>query len=213
MSLSTVLRVLSLVSAAAFVVAPVVAQETLLHINRDARFAVIFPDEPMMREIAYTTRTGDSVAAHQFFIEQDAGRYAVTVVQFPTGRSEDRRAVEHAAEGLRRRGEILFQAYADYDPGIPGRQLNIMETGGRQLRASVYMYDRRLYITEASAVPGDVAGDSVRAIDHAARRRGKRRRSRRRGTCPRIHRQRLQPHLRVSPSQDVIWRRHRTPDR
>ena len=31
-----------------------------------------------------------------------------------------------------------------------------METGGRQLRASVYMYDRRLYITEASAVPGDV---------------------------------------------------------
>ena len=156
MSPSTVLRVISLVLAAAFVGAPVVAQETLLHINRDARFAVIFPAEPMMREIAYTTRTGDSVAARQFFIEQDAGRYAVTVVQFPTGRSEDRRAVEHAAEGLRRRGEILFQAYADYDPGIPGRQLNIMETGGRQLRASVYMYDRRLYITEASAVPGDL---------------------------------------------------------
>jgi len=55
------------------------------------------------------------------------------------------------------RGEVRFQAYADYDPGIPGRQLNIMETGGRQLRASVYMYDRRLYITETSAVPGDVA--------------------------------------------------------
>ena len=81
----------------------------------------------------------------------------MTVVQFAAGRAEDRRAVEHAAEGLRRRGEVRFQAYADYDPGIPGRQLNIMETGGRQLRASVYMYDRRLYITETSAVPGDVA--------------------------------------------------------
>ena len=40
---------------------------------------------------------------------------------------------------------------------MPGRQLNICETDGRQLRASVYMYDRRLYITEASAETGDVA--------------------------------------------------------
>ena len=136
---------------------PARAQEGPLHINRDARFAVIFPGEPMAREIAYATRAGDTVPARQFFIEQGAGRYAVTVVQFATGRSEDRRAVEHAAENLRRRGEILFQAYADYDPGMPGRQLNIRETNGRQLRASVYMYDRRLYITEASAEPGDLA--------------------------------------------------------
>ena len=98
-----------------------------------------------------------SVPARQFFVEQDASRYVVTVVQFAGGRAEDRRAVEHAAEGLRRRGEVRFQAYADYDPGIPGRQLNIFETGGRQLRASIYMYDRRLYITEASAETGDLA--------------------------------------------------------
>jgi hypothetical protein len=150
-------RVVALAFAAACVGGPGTAQESPLHIDREARFAVIFPGEPMTREIAYMTRTGESVAARQFFIEHDAGRYAVTVVRFPAGRSEDRRAVEHAAEGLRRRGEVRFQAYADYDPGIPGRQLNIIETGGRQLRASVYMYDRRLYITEASAVPGDVA--------------------------------------------------------
>jgi len=157
MYFSTGLRVLALSLAAAFVAGPAVGQESPLHIDREARFAVIFPGEPMMREVAHTTRTGESVPARQYFIEQDVGRYAVTVVQFATGRAEDRRAVEHAAEGLRRRGEVRFQAYADYDPGIPGRQLNIMETGGRQLRASVYMYDRRLYITEASAVPGDVA--------------------------------------------------------
>jgi hypothetical protein len=126
-------------------------------VNRDARFAVIFPGEPMTREIAYTTRAGDTVPAQQFFVEEGAGRYTVTVVQFASGRAEDRRAVEHAAEVLRRRGEVRFQAFADYDPGIPGRQLNIFETGDRQVRASVYMYDRRLYITEASAEPGDVA--------------------------------------------------------
>lgn len=150
-------RILILALVAALVVVPALAQDTPLHIDREARFAVIFPGEPMTREIAYATRTGESVPARQFFVEQDAGRYVVTVVRFAAGRAEDRRTVEHAAKNLRRRGEVRFQAYADYDPGIPGRQLNIMETGGRQLRASVYMYDRRLYITEASAVPGDVA--------------------------------------------------------
>jgi hypothetical protein len=157
MSKSIALRVLAFLFAM-LVALPITAraQEGPLYIDRDARFAVIFPGEPMTREIAYTTRAGTSVPARQFFVEQDAGRYVVTVVQFPHGRSEDRRAVEHAAVGLRQRGEVRFQAYADYDPGIPGRQLNILETNGRQLRASVYMYDRRLYITEASAVPGDV---------------------------------------------------------
>ena len=33
-------------------------------------------------------------------------------------------------------------------------QLNIFQADGRQLRASVYMWDHRLYITEASGVPG-----------------------------------------------------------
>jgi hypothetical protein len=157
--MSAMLRVSAFVLAAAFVAlaTPVFAQEGPLHVNREARFAVIFPGEPMVREITYTTRAGDSVPARQFFVEQGANRYVVTVVQFAGGRAEDRRAVEHAAEGLRRRGEVRFQAYADYDPGIPGRQLNIFETGGRQLRASVYMYDRRLYITEASAETGDLA--------------------------------------------------------
>ncbi len=157
MLIGTALRAVALAIAASFIAASSLAQDSPLHINREHRFAVIFPGEPMTREIAYAARTGESVPARQFFVEQDAGNYVVTVVQFAAGRAEDRRAVEHAAETLRRRGDVRFQAYADYDPGIPGRQLNIMETSGRQLRASVYMYDRRLYITETSAVPGDVA--------------------------------------------------------
>ena len=153
--MSLVLRLLTL----SFVLAalPASAQDRPLYANREYRFAVIFPGEPMARDIAYATRTGDSIPAREFFIERDEGRYSVTVVRFASGRSVDRRTVEHAAENLRRRGEILFQAYANYDPGMPGRQLNIRETNGRQLRASVYMHDHRLYITEASATPGDLA--------------------------------------------------------
>jgi hypothetical protein len=150
-------RLLVLTAAIILVAQPTAfAQESPLYVNREHRFAVIFPAEPMTRDIQYTTRAGTSVPARQFFVENDVGRYAVTVVQFADGRSEDRRAVEHAAQGLRNRGEILFQAYANYDPGMPGRQLNIREPNGRQLRASVYMFDRRLFITEASAAPGDV---------------------------------------------------------
>ena len=157
MSGPIVLRVSALLFAVVFAALPAFAQERPLYVNRDHRFGVIFPSPPMEREITYATRMGDSVPAREFFLEQDEGRYSVIVVEFATGRSEDRRTVEHAAANLRRRGEILFQYYANYDPGIPGRQLNIREPSGRQLRASVYMYDRRLYITEASATPGDLA--------------------------------------------------------
>lgn len=40
---------------------------------------------------------------------------------------------------------------------MPGRQLNLAEMKGHQLRASVCMWDHQLYITEASAVPGSSA--------------------------------------------------------
>ena len=44
-----------------------------------------------------------------------------------------------------------------YDPGIPGRQLNILQPDGRQLRVSTYMWEHNLYIAEAIAQPGDAA--------------------------------------------------------
>jgi hypothetical protein len=124
------------------------------YINREFRVAVIFPGEPMARDIAYATSSGASVPARQFYIEQGSDQFMVTVAVFPAGPPADERAVEHAAEQLRQRGEVRFQFADEYDPGIPGRQLNIFQRDGRQLRASVYMWDRRLYITEAVAAPG-----------------------------------------------------------
>jgi hypothetical protein len=124
------------------------------YVNRDYRFAIIFPGEPAMRDIAYATGEGRSVPARQFSLEQDTNRHVITVVDFSAGPAVDEGAVERAADELRRRGEVRFQAADEYDPGLPGRQLNIIESNGRQLRASVYMWDHRLYITEASGVPG-----------------------------------------------------------
>ena len=130
-------------------------EDERLYINCQYGFAVIFPSQPMTREISYTTRTGSTVPARQFYSERGADRFIVTVVQFPACQAADAQIVEHAAENLRRRGEVRFQAMADYDPGMPGRQLNIFEPNGRQLRASAYMADRWLTITEATAAAGD----------------------------------------------------------
>ena len=125
------------------------------YINREYRFAVIFPGEPMAREVNYTTSSGASVPARQFYIEQGGDRFTLTVVVFPSGPEVDNQVVDHAAAQLRQKGEVRFQFAEEYDPGLPGRQLNIFQSDRRQLRASVYMWDHRLYITEAIAAPGD----------------------------------------------------------
>ena len=118
------------------------------------RFAVIFPGPPAQAEIFYPTAGSAPIPARQFAFEQDGNRHVVTVVEFPNGRPVDETKVDEAADALRKRGEVRFQAADDYDPGLPGRQLNIFQSDGKQLRASVYMWDHRLYITEANGTPG-----------------------------------------------------------
>jgi hypothetical protein len=129
----------------------------LFYISCQNRFAIMYPDgaRPTMREIAYTTRTGASLPGRQFVVERGANRYTVTVVRFPTGPAVDEANLDFAAANLRKLGEVRFEAAGAYDPGFPGRQLNIFQPNNRQLRASVYMADNHLVITEANAEVGD----------------------------------------------------------
>jgi len=140
-----------------------------MYIFCEYRVAAIFPSEPMIRDIMYTN--GDrTVPARQFYVEKGMDRYSVTIADFTKGGPAiDDTIVENAAVQLRQRGEVRLQFPEDYTPGIPGRQLNIFDSNGRQLRASVYMADHRLYITEAYAEPSDFAAiqfeQSVLMID------------------------------------------------
>jgi hypothetical protein len=141
-----------------FVPGPAVSQDAppdLIHVDCQNRFAVIFPSPHMTRDIMYRTHTGESVPAKQFYVERGADRFIVTSVNFANGPQVDEAHVDHAANTLRQRGEVRFQAAANYDPGMPGRQLNIFQPNGRQLRASVYMAEGHLTITEAEAAQGD----------------------------------------------------------
>ena len=159
MSMSLI-RVAALVSCAVlpFLPGAVASQEQapdLMYIDCQNRFAVIFPSPHMTRDIQYRTHTGASVPAKQFYVERGMDRFIVTSVNFAGGPPVDEAHVEHAASTLRQRGEVRFQAAATYDPGMPGRQLNIFQPNGRQLRASVYMAENHLTITEAEAAEGD----------------------------------------------------------
>jgi hypothetical protein len=137
---------------------PALAQEIDANLYRDRQyhFAAIFPETPKMREIAYTTKDGATIVAHQFYVERGTSRYFVTVVNLPDGPAVDYEAVEHAAERMRLRGEVRLEFDMAYDPGLPGRQLNIIEPDGRQLRASTYMWNHNLYIAEGLAAVGDL---------------------------------------------------------
>jgi len=136
-----------------------VAQEldAALYRNEEYRFAAIFPDEPQIREISYLTKDDTNVPAHQFYVQHGANEYVVTVVNLSSGPAIDWFAVAHAANQMRARGEVRFEYEDAYDPGIPGRQLNLAQPDGRQLRVSTYMWDHNLYIAEAVAQPGDMA--------------------------------------------------------
>ena len=120
------------------------------------RVAATFPSEPMIRDITYTNG-GRTVPARQFTVERGMDRFSVTVADFTNGPAIDDTIIENAVAPFRQLGEVRDQFPEDYSPGIPGRQLNVFDSSGRQHRASVYMADHHLYLTEVDAAPGDFA--------------------------------------------------------
>jgi hypothetical protein len=160
-------RVASLLSCAMFLMAAAPAQDVapdqpIYYANCPSGIAVIWPGQsktPQTRDTRYTIPFyANNRAAKEFYIERGGNRYSVTVVDFADGPRSDEQIVEQAAIELRKQGEVRFQAFADYDPGMPGRQLNIFKPNNRQLRASIYMAYHKLVITQADAVVGDNDG-------------------------------------------------------
>jgi hypothetical protein len=148
-------------AAVPLLVVPAVAQSEpvgeQVYASCEHRFAVIYPGQPKTRDLTYTTTAGRAVPAREYLFREGADRFAVTVAVFPANSPVvDDAVVEHAAEQIRTKGGRINQQFsAPYDPGMPGRQLNISYPNGKQLRASVYMANRHLTITEALADQGD----------------------------------------------------------
>jgi len=152
------MRVVTRISSAALLLfsAAALAQSepSPLYRNTEYHFAVIFPGQPMARDITFAAKDGSSHPGREFFIEDAGNRYSVTLVKLPEVAAIDRDNIEFAAQQILKKGTVRFQFSNCYDPGILGRQLNLSESNGHQLRASVYMWDHQLYITETSAPEG-----------------------------------------------------------
>jgi len=148
-----------LLGAAVPFLAPASAQQIgeQVYTSCEHRFAVIYPGQPKTRDLQFTTTGGRTVPAREYLFKDAPDRFAVTVAVFPADSPVvDDAVVEHAAEQIRQKGGRINQQFKEpYDPGMPGRQLNISYPDGKQLRASVYMADRRLTITEAMAPQSD----------------------------------------------------------
>ena len=142
-----------------------------IYANCQAGFAVIFPGQPMAKDVRYTTADGTDHPAREFAVEKGGNRYSVTTVELPNAPYADQQTVMHALGELSKKGEVRSRAYVELGLGRPGGQLNIAEPNGRQLRASAYMAQHRLVITQAEAAAGDTDAlqfeQSIALVDHA----------------------------------------------
>jgi hypothetical protein len=143
-----------------------------IYVNCEYRMAAQFPQDPKIRDITY--RDGVRTApARQFYYERPAGQLSVTVARITGGPEVDKQVIENAADTLRKRGQVRFDAFVYYDDAVsaqlPGRQLQVALPDGHILNGSVYMADHRLYITEALASANDLEAlmfsQSVSLID------------------------------------------------
>jgi hypothetical protein len=137
-------------------IAPALAQLPAdYYVDKELRFAAQFSRAPMVERTTYTNRSGDSLPAQRFWVADATHLQSVTVAvarDYPI----DLNLLEHAADELRQRGLVKFQADDNYDPGVPGRQFEILQPDGRQLRAFAYMQDYKLYIVESAGEPGSL---------------------------------------------------------
>ena len=123
-------------------------------IDRDARFAILFPGDPIVNDISYMTEAGTLFPAQRFSLKEGTNEHIVTVVDFSDGPAVDIAIVENAVEETMRGGELIYEAEAEYEPGVGSRQFMASLDDGREIQASVYMWDHRLFITEAIGAPG-----------------------------------------------------------
>ena len=137
---------------------PALGQQWSDYINPENRFRVNFPTEPVEQDAVYVSADGSSHDARAFSSEQDAGRYRILVVQFPSDIADMAGEFDHAAEPYRQLGEVVFDQAGEYE-NIDAYEINVIDPDGRQIYVSFVYHDRSLFIAE-----GNVGADSFPPI-------------------------------------------------
>lgn len=170
--------VLSALALAALVAVPVVAKSYILPLffagsaapdwkeyeNPKYSFAIHFPVDPTLEATTFRTADGRSLEAHSFSVEQDAGKYKVTVVEMPGEQTgEEALVVKEAAKNVAEGGETKFDIPHTVGD-IHGRQLGIAGANGGYSYVALFYYKQRLYQIEgkAAVAGGQAEVDAMR---------------------------------------------------
>jgi hypothetical protein len=164
---------------AAFVLSvatPALAQEWIEYESLEDAFAVNFPTQPEIREIAYPSEYGVNLPARVYSSVDGKSRYSVTVVDYrnvqqlhaerlkgckaypntcgnPSG-NELRGAIDFALFSFLQK-DLKFTHYAYYTADqIEGRRLQLLHPDQSRTFAAIHMHQNRLYIFEGMVPPG-----------------------------------------------------------
>ncbi len=139
-----------------------IAQEWMEYENVADNFAVNFPGEPTMENITYRLGSGREVTARVYSVENDAGVFAVTVVDYE-GVDEDEaaNAIAYAAEKFRQRASRVT---SDEVGGYEGMDTHMLQlTNPDESRSFIAIVHPpantgivRLFIAEGRAPPDGI---------------------------------------------------------
>jgi len=146
-------------------------------LNREDRFAVIFPGEPMVEEFIYESAQYSPWNARRYALGQDGHQYSMTVIDMTTTRLvqgvdavrntarpswERSDAPAFAAWNLRKRGRVAVDRYVERQT-IPGHRVEVVLEDGRRSVAEIYAHYDYLYVLESILASGSTGGIDVHA--------------------------------------------------
>ena len=118
-------------------------------VDRGEHFTINLPGEPKVVTITYKTAKGTSLPAKVYTAQDARGTYQVTVVNYTTATGETATARDEAAQAIRLKGEVKYDALEDIDR-IPDQRISVVLPGNaRRQLSEVLFHQNRLYVTEA----------------------------------------------------------------
>jgi len=138
-----------------------IAQEWMEYENVGDNFAVNFPGEPEVENISYRLGSGREVSARVYGVENEAGHFTVTVVDYDgVDADEAANAIDYAAENFRQRSDVTSDEVGGYE-GMDTQMLQMTNPdGSRSFIAIVHPPAStgivRLFIAEGRAPPNGI---------------------------------------------------------
>ncbi len=139
--------------------APALAQDWIEYVDTEQRFSVNLPGEPTTEDTTIISQRGSPYPQRIYRASDAVSEYIVKVVDYGDARVSDVRgsiaweAWHYRMAARDAGGEVTFDGYAQIDR-IEGHQLQITNTDQSKTYISIHLYNRRLYVLEATSPEG-----------------------------------------------------------